>query len=163
MIDQARQNLAGTHGRVELADIEQFITEPGSLDLITARLCLLYVAELDHIMNFVVRRLGPGGRFIFTVMHPVITSFDNRSTDPRTSWTVDDYFSAGPRVRSWLGSDVTWHHPTIENYVQAVIGAGLTLTTLRECEPRPERLIGHPEELARRQRVPLFLLLNASV
>ena len=163
MIEMAKQNLAGTPGRVELTDIEDVIPPPRSLDLVTARLSLHYVPALDRIMNAAAQGLAADGRFIFTVVHPVITSYDNQPTRPRTSWTVDDYFHPGPRMRNWLGSKVTWYHRTIEDYVNAVTEAGLTLTALRECQPEPARFDGHTEELARRQRVPLFLLLNARV
>lgn len=163
MIDIAKLNLAGTRGSVELANIENVAPPSGSLDLITARLSLHYVADLDRIMSAAAQGLSAGGRFIFTVVHPVITSYDNQPTGPRTNWTVDDYFHTGPRMRNWLGSEVTWHHRTIEDYVNAVTEAGLTLTALRECEPDPARFDGHTEELARRQRVPLFLLLNMRI
>lgn len=54
-------------------------------------------------------------------------------------------------------------HRTIQDYVSAVTEAGPTLTALRECEPAPARFNGHTDELARRRRVPLFLLLNPRV
>jgi hypothetical protein len=59
-----------------------------------------------------------------------------------------------------MGSRVTWYHRTIENYVAAMTRAGLTVTSLRECEPDPARFDGDTDELTRRRRVPLFLLLN---
>ncbi len=59
-----------------------------------------------------------------------------------------------------MGSRVTWHHRTIENYFAAMTRAGLTVTSLRECEPSPGRFDGDTDELNRRRRVPLFLLLN---
>lgn len=163
MIETANRNLAGTPGSVELADIEDVNPPAGSLDLITARLSLHYVADVGRIVKVAAQALAANGRFIFTVVHPVITSYDNEPTGPRTNWTVDDYFDTGPRVRNWLGSTVTWYHRTIQDYVRAVTEAGLTLTALRECEPDPARFNGHTDELARRRRVPLFLLLNARI
>jgi SAM-dependent methyltransferase len=163
MIEMAKQNLAGTSGSVKRADIDHVIPPPGSLDLITARLSLHYVADVGRIMKVAAQGLAADGRFIFTVVHPVITSYDNQPTGPRTNWIVDDYFNNGPRLRNWLGSKVTWHHRTIQDYVRAVTEAGLTLTSLRECEPDPARFDGHADELARRQRVPLFLLLNTRI
>lgn len=41
-----------------------------------------------------------------------------------------------------------------------LLHAGLTLTALRECEPVPARFANEPGELARRRRVPLYLLLR---
>jgi len=163
MIELAGRNLAGTAGTVELADIEDVSPPAGSLDMITARLSLHYVADVGRVLKVAAEALATEGRFIFTVVHPVITSHDNQPTGPRTSWTVDDYFNTGPRVRNWLGSQVTWHHRTIQDHVGLVTEAGLTLTALRECEPVPERFDGHADELARRRRVPLFLLLNTRI
>jgi len=98
-----------------------------------------------------------------TVVHPVITSYDNRPDGPRTTWTVDDYFNPGQRIRAWMGSQVTWHHRTIENYFATLARSGLTVTSLRECEPDAARFEGDTYELIRRRRVPSFLLLNARV
>ncbi len=151
MVELATSNLAGTTGQIRLAAIADVVPSPGSLDLITARLSLHYLAALDRVVRIAARGLAAGGRFIFTVVHPVITSHDNHPAGARTDWTVDDYFQAGPRVREWLGSTVTWHHRTIEDYVRAVTTAGLTLTALRECEPESTRFAGHADELARRR------------
>lgn len=143
-----------------LADIEDFAPLSHSVDLVTARLSLHYVADLDRVLLSCTQALAPGGRLIMTVVHPVITSHDNRPTGPRTTWTVDNYFERGPRIRAWMGSKVTWHHRTVEDYVTSMTRAGLTVTSLRECEPDPARCDGDPDELVRRRRVPLFLLLN---
>lgn len=59
--------------------------------------------------------------------------------------------------------DVTWYHRTVERYVDAIVGVGITLTSLRECQPAADRFAGDTDELARRRRVPLFLLLNGHV
>jgi SAM-dependent methyltransferase len=161
MIDQATRTLTGTAGAVSQLDIDDVVVEPDSLDLVTARLSLHYIPDLDSVVDAVAQGLVTGGRLIFTVVHPVITSHDNHPSGPRTTWTVDDYFTVGPRQRTWMGSSVTWHHRTIEDYVTAVTVAGLTVTSLRECKPEPARFDGHTDELARRRRVPLFLLVNA--
>lgn len=58
--------------KVRLADIADVATPPGSLDLITARVSLHYLADLDHVVKVAARGLAAGGRFTFTVVHPVI-------------------------------------------------------------------------------------------
>lgn len=120
-----------------------------------------YVADLDRAFATCARALAPAGRLIVTVVHPVITSCDNHPAGPRTTWTVDDYFNPGPRIRMWMGSQVTWYHRSIETYFAAATGAGLTVTSIKECEPDPARFAGDIDELNRRRHVPLFLLLNA--
>ena len=161
MVEQARRQLAHTpDGRVELGDLEDFAAPADSADLVTCRLALHYVENIHPVLTAVARCLAPGGRFVMTVVHPVITSHDNRPDGPRTSWTVDHYFDPGPRTRPWFGSETTWHHRTVEHYVHTLLAAGLTLTALRECEPVPARCASEPGELTRRRRVPLYLLLR---
>jgi hypothetical protein len=52
---------------------------------------------------------------------------------------VDDYFLNGPRDQQLLGARTVWHHRTVEDYVSGLLGAGFTLTGLRECVPRRAR------------------------
>jgi len=161
MIEDASRRLAGTtNGRVELGDLEDYTAASGSADLVTCRLALQYVEDVRPVMDAVAHCLTPGGRFVMTAVHPVITSPDNWPDGPRTSWTVDHYLEPGPRTRPWFGSETLWHHRTVEQYAQALLHTGLTLTARRECAPIPTRCADEPGELARRRRVPLYLLLR---
>ncbi len=123
------------------------------------------MADLDGVLAACARAraLRPGGRIVVTVMHPVITSHDNRRDgEDRTTWTVDDYFVPGPRLQRWLGGEVVWHHRTFETYVASLFAAGFALDLLSECAPRADQL-RDPGELARRRRVPLFLLFAGTL
>ncbi|GGT47602.1 methyltransferase [Nonomuraea spiralis] len=164
MTRAATATLAGTPGRVERMDIERFSAPPRTFDLIISRLALHYVDDLDAVLAACRHCLSPGGRLLITVVHPVITSHEARQSteQARTDWVVDDYFHPGTRQRDWLGNTVTWHHRTIEDYVTALTRAQFAITALRECPPRPDRFNGDMAALARRQRVPLFLLLAGS-
>jgi SAM-dependent methyltransferase len=161
MVEVARETLRGTAGEVELGDIEDFSAPAGAFDLVVSRMALHYVEDVSRVLAACHACLVPGGRVVFTVVHPVVTSHDARaSTDElRAGWVVDDYFSGGPREQDWLGGAVVWHHRTVEAYVTALHGAGFALTALSECPPRRERFGGDDAELARRSRMPLFLLL----
>ena len=161
MVEAARETLRGTAGEVERGDIEDFSAPPGAFDLVVSRMALHYVEDVARVLSACHACLAPGGRVVFTVVHPVITSHDARASteELRADWVVDDYFAAGPRELDWLGAAVVWHHRTIEAYVAALQGAGFALTALRECPPRRERFEGDEAELARRSRIPLFLLL----
>jgi SAM-dependent methyltransferase len=162
MIDAARDALRGTAGEVRRGEVEGFSAPAGSYDLVMSRMALHYVEDLEAALAACRSCLSPGGRMVFTVVHPVITSHDARATsdEPRTSWLVDDYFAAGPRELGWLGGRVVWQHRTVEQYVVAFQGAGFRLTGLSECPPRAERFAGDDAELGRRRRIPLFLLLS---
>ena len=161
MVEVARETLRGTAGEVEHGDIEDFAAPPGAFDLVVSRMALHYVEDVARVLSACHACLAPGGRVVFTVVHPVITSHDARAStaELRADWVVDDYFAEGPRELDWLGAAVVWHHRTIERYIAALQGAGFTLAAVRECAPRRERFAGDDAELARRSRIPLFLLL----
>ncbi|WP_431920086.1 class I SAM-dependent methyltransferase [Nonomuraea jabiensis] len=160
MVEAANAALCGTAGRVEMADIEDFSAPPSSFDLVVSRLAFHYVEDIEPVLAALHGCLSPGGRIVFTVVHPVLTSHDSGVREKRTSWVVDDYFLQGPREREWMGGTVTWFHRTIEDYVAAFMKSGFSLSSLRECAPCEDRFAGDADELARRRRVPLFLLLS---
>jgi SAM-dependent methyltransferase len=163
MVRAALQALAGTTGEVVLGDIEDLAEPAESFDLVLSRMALHYVADLGPVLRVCRACLAPGGRLVFTVVHPVITSNDAResSGEPRQSWVVDDYFVSGPRDQQWLGTRTVWQHRTIEDYVSELLGAGFVLTNLRECAPRRERF-DDDAEFERRLRIPLVLLLSGA-
>lgn len=160
MVRAARSTLDGTFGEVVQGDIEDFASPPGTFDLVVSRLALHYVEDLGGVLAACRACLAPGGRIVFTVVHPVITSHDARAAtnELRTDWVVDDYFAAGPRRRDWMGGTVDWHHRTIEDYLAELGRAGFALTALRECAPRRDRFTD-ADEFARRRRVPSVLLV----
>jgi SAM-dependent methyltransferase len=154
--------LTDTTGEAVLCDIEDLAEPAESFDLVLSRMALHYVADLGRVFRACHACLAPGGRVMFTVVHPVITSHDAResSTEPRQNWVVDDYFDTGPRDQQWLGTRTVWHHRTVEDYVTELRNAGFALINLRECAPHRERFDDHAE-FERRRRIPLVLLLAA--
>ena len=135
--------------------------ERGRFDLITCRTVLHYLADVGPILREVTSLLAPEGRFVASVVHPVITCRDQPDDGPRLDWTVDDYFLPGPRRRRWFGSNVVWYHRTVEEWVAAIVEAGMTVDGLREAPPVRERFEDDESEFSRRRRVPLFLVLGA--
>jgi SAM-dependent methyltransferase len=161
MVEAARDALFGTVGEARRESIERFSAPPASFDVVISRMALHYVEDLDAALAACRTCLVHDGRMVFTVVHPVITSHDARASgdELRASWLVDDYYEEGPRDVEWLGERVVWHHRTVERYVASFQRAGFRLTVLSECAPRPERFGDEDEELARRMRIPLFLLV----
>jgi SAM-dependent methyltransferase len=159
MVAAARKTLAGTAGRVEQAAMETWPYPVTAFDLVVSSLALQYVAEVEAVFAGVYRALVEGGRFVFSVEHPIITSCDRGwQTPQRQDWIVDDYFVVGPRETSWLGGRVIRQHRPLEDYVGALQEAGFALDRLRESRPQRERFTDQAE-YERRRRIPLFLFL----
>ncbi|HEU4322486.1 MAG TPA: methyltransferase domain-containing protein [Roseiflexaceae bacterium] len=160
MVALADKHLEGRPGRVLLQQVEDWDYPPEAFDLVVSRLALHYVADLSALCKQIYRTLKPGGRLVFSVEHPVITSCDRSwpADTPRQEWTVDDYFITGERVTRWLGSTVRKYHRTVEDHFAALQSAGLAVVALREGAPHPEHF--HDQQtFERRRRIPLFLFL----
>ena len=159
MVAVARQALAGTPGEVHHAAIETWAYPEATFDLVVSRLALHYLADVEPVFARVYGALAAGGRFVFSVEHPVITSCHRGwQSGQRQDWLVDDYFDLGPRVTSWLGGRVVKYHRTVEAYVAAFQRAGFVIERLRESHPQ-RALFADEAEYHRRKRIPLFLFL----
>jgi ubiquinone/menaquinone biosynthesis C-methylase UbiE len=162
MIAVAKAKHATQKVQFIVGDVEDFSPPKNCVDVVTARMVLHYVADIDTALARVAQCLGTSGRLVLSVVHPVITSNETAYPGPRTTWIVDRYFESGPRQRSWFGSTVTWYHRTIEQYITALQRAGFRLKSLSECEPSAQLLSELPGELERRRRVPLTLVIAAT-
>lgn len=158
MASVARQKLANTSGQIIVQTIEDWTYPHLAFDLVISRLALHYVADIVAIFTKVFDAIAPSGKFVFSVEHPVITSFDD-------GWTagtriVDNYFKTGLRVTNWLGGTVQKYHRTVEEYFHLLQETGFIITDLREANPQRE-YFQNVETYERQKRIPLFLILAA--
>lgn len=162
MIELAKKNVEPGYSKVILSWLEDYTPPENMFDLVVSSLALHYVADVGHLMTKIRRSLKPGGRFIFSVEHPVITSCNEalENSTLRQSWIVDNYFQRGPRQVKWMGDTVTKYHRTIEDFLNELSKAGLELERLRESDP-PKQFFSDESLWIRRRRTPLFLFLSA--
>jgi SAM-dependent methyltransferase len=162
MLRLAHETLVGTSGQVTAATIEGWAYPATTADLVISRLALHYVENVDLTFRQTFKTLAPGGRLVFSVEHPVISSCNRALGDDgrRREWIVDDYHVSGRRVIRWLGKEVVKYHHTVEEFFGGLQRAGFTVEALREARPRREAFL-REETYQRRLRIPLFLLLAA--
>jgi SAM-dependent methyltransferase len=162
MVEHATRHLAETVGQVMQADIRSWAYPRNAFDIVLARLVLHYIHDVDNVFQQVFQTLRAGGRFIFSVEHPVITSCDRARAGGgvRQEWIVDDYFAIGQRVTHWLGGYVIKYHRTVEAYFLGLQQAGFVVERLRESRPERHRFTDEAT-YHRRKRIPLFLFLAA--
>ena len=160
MAAAAREMLAGANGEVRHCAIEHWDAPAAAFDLAVARLSLHYLADLGPVFARIYHALADGGRLVFSVEHPVITSCSRGwpAGTLRQDWVVDDYFATGLRESAWMGGTVRKYHRTVEDYFRALQDAGFVVEQLRESCPQREQFVDeHTYE--RRRRIPLFLFL----
>jgi SAM-dependent methyltransferase len=162
MIAAARQTLHGMSGEVVQHTIEDWVYPDRAFDCVVSRLAFHYVSDFASLCSSLYATLVPGGRLIFSVEHPVITSCDRGWTSGtlRQDWIVDNYFEVGLRETQWLGATVQKYHRTVENYFGTLQQAGFVIEQLRESTPQRENF---PDQATyqRRKGIPLFLFFAA--
>jgi SAM-dependent methyltransferase len=161
IVQAAQKAFQQSIGQVVHAKIEDWIYPVNHFNLVISRLALHYVATLDDTFNKVNSALKSGGRFVFSIVHPVITSCDRsrKGGGARQDWIVDDYFATGSRQVYFMGEYVEQYHRTIEDIYKALRDADFFIEQLRESRPKLE----HFTDITlyeRRMRIPLFLLFS---
>lgn len=158
----AQEHLTAVGGALYHDSIEGWTYPETVFDLVVSRLALHYTDRIEQTFAKIYGALKPGGRLIFSVEHPVLTSSNAAATTSgrRYEWIVDNYFITGARNVTWMGSAVIKFHRTVEDYFTALQRTGFTVEHLRESRPRPENFTD-PELYKRRTRIPLFLFLAA--
>ncbi|MCM3596782.1 class I SAM-dependent methyltransferase [Metabacillus idriensis] len=161
MCHKAAETLKGTKGRVIQSTMEEYSFPPAEFDLVVSQVALHYLEDFAGIANKVYQTLKSGGKFVFSVQHPLLTASFKSMTESgkKSDWIVDDYFHSGKRTEPWIGEEVVKYHRTTEEYFTALQNAGFLISGLNEGTPQAANF-DDPEEYKRRMRIPLFLLFS---
>lgn len=147
------------------ADLETIGLPRAAFDLAYSSLALHYIVNLDRLFATIHAALKPGGRFVFSAEHPLMTAPTRPGwatlADGKKIWPVERYAEEGPRTTDWIAKGVVKQHRSIANYVNLLIAAGFTVRHLDEWAPSPAQVARHPEWAEERQR-PCFLLAAAA-
>ncbi len=99
-----------------------------------------FVADAAAVMREVARVLRPGGRWVFSVTHPMQWMF---SDDPGEAGlrVIQSYFDRTPYAEIDAAGRPTYvaHHRTLSDRVRDIVAAGLALDDLVEPEWPAER------------------------
>lgn len=160
MVDVANTIHANASGTIVHDTIERWAYPEAQFDLVISRLALHYIADLASTFANVYKSLRPNGRFVFSILHPIITSCDKsrEGNRKRQDWTVDRYFVPGSRKVYMMNEYVEQHHRTIENIYTTLQDANFKIDRLREAQPKRENFTDDAL-FERRRRIPLFLFL----
>ena len=157
MVEAARE--ADPGGEYVVADAAALPFPDEHADLVVAFMSLMDVDDMPGAAGEFARVLQPGGRLALAVVHPMNSAheYDREGKHP-ADWLVltESYFDR--RVyrdeieRGGLRMVFESRHWTLEDYFDAILGAGFQVERLREI-PDPDH--------TRWSRYPLFLHLRA--
>jgi SAM-dependent methyltransferase len=143
--------------------IENFVPDEESFDVAVASLVLHYVADYQAVLKRVSKSVVAGGRFVFSVEHPICTALPAQKwcVDPDNvarHWPVDEYRNEGERITKWFVDNVVKYHRTVETYVNGLLDVGFTLARMEEPGPSSQAIQQDPQLDAHRRRPPLLVI-----
>ncbi|MGB0111648.1 MAG: class I SAM-dependent methyltransferase [Ilumatobacteraceae bacterium] len=146
------------------ADLDEVELTPDSFDLAYSSLAFHYLTDVERLFVRVARSLRPGGRFVFSCEHPILTAPSAQAFIDGPNgrvWALDHYQVEGERVTNWLADGVVKQHRTLSTYFTALRHAGFDVTDLVEWRPSATELVAHPDWAMELHR-PTFLLIGAT-
>lgn len=127
------RTLAADHGEaidfIEASVTDMPMIEEGTYDLAFSAFAFQWVKDLSACFSEAHRVLKPGGRFVFSVDHPLY-----RCLDPETGDLTTSYFDDTPRrnYSEKLDAEMVIYRRTVSDIVTAVLDAGFSIDALRE-------------------------------
>ncbi|MCU0311243.1 MAG: class I SAM-dependent methyltransferase [Acidimicrobiales bacterium] len=139
-----------------------------SFDAVVCCLVFEHIDDLDEALAEVARVLRPGGRFVFCLNHPLISTpgsgwIDDHVLDPPEQyWRIGPYLAETEEVEQVeKGVFIRFLHRPLGRYVNTMADVGLRLERLLEPPPPPGFLDRAPEYGAA-DTIPRLLTLVAT-
>jgi SAM-dependent methyltransferase len=161
MLARAREMTSDAAIVYRRADLETLALPENAFDLAYSSLTLHYLVNLPALFAQVHRALASGGRFVFSVEHPLMTAPSKqgwRIEEGRHVWPVDGYLAEGPRTTDWLAKGVVKQHHTMATYLNLLIATGFSILKIDEWGPTDAQIAAHPEWACERERPPFLLV-----
>jgi len=166
MIERARRETDDAAITYLLGSIEEFDFPPETFDCVFSSLAFHYIESFDGVCDRVARVLTGGGRFVFSIEHPIYTAPANPGwavdSAGERAWPLNQYQDQGARRTDWLVPGVLKYHRTVSTYVNTLIRHGFQLTRIEEWGPTATELAARPALEDERHR-PIFMLVAASL
>jgi SAM-dependent methyltransferase len=164
MLARAEAMTEGRGVSYRQADLEGLTLPKAAFDLAYSALALHYLRDLGRLFGVVHRALVPGGRFVFSIEHPIYMASRKagwiETADGGRVWPVDSYQMEGARVTDWLAPGVVKIHRTLGTLLNALIAAEFTIRHVEDWGPTDAQVAAQPALAEERER-PTFLLVAA--
>lgn len=133
------------------------LLENAAFDAVTCNFGLSDIDELDPAIAAVSHALRPGGRFVFSILHPCFAGGKDISASwPATGRYYDEGHWTAGEARSELRRQVGASHRMLSTYLNALRAHGLWLDRMAEPLPEPHWDPAHDAD-----RKPVYLVARS--
>lgn len=165
MLDKAKTLNSAPNIEYLKSTMEDYTYPDQAFDFVISSLAIHYIADYKKLVLDVHKTLKIGGKFVFSVEHPVFTaegSEDWRYSDTGEilDFPVDNYYYEGKRTANFLGEKVTKYHRTLTTYINTLLCNGFSVNAVIEPQPPSDMMDipGMKDEMRR----PMMLIISAT-
>lgn len=165
MLDKAKALNTAPNIEYLKSTMEDYTYPDQAFDFVISSLAIHYIADYKKLVLDVHKTLKIGGKFVFSVEHPVFTaegSEDWRYSDTGEilDFPVDNYYYEGKRTANFLGEKVTKYHRTLTTYINTLLCHGFAVNAVIEPQPPSDMMdiVGMKDEMRR----PMMLIISAT-
>lgn len=164
MLEAAKERNSDPRIDYQHIAMEDLSFPDNSFDVVLSSLAFHYVKDFETLIRNISCWIRPGGEFVFSVEHPVFTSYGSQdwyydANGNILHFPVDRYYYEGKREAVFLGEQVIKYHRTLTTYLETLLQNGFELQHIIEPAPPEEMLdiAGMKDEMRR----PMMLLVSA--
>lgn len=135
-----------------------------TFDVVLSSLAFHYIKDFEPLVKNIFRWMKQGGTFVFSVEHPVFTSYGTQDwyydeNGKILHFPVDNYYYEGKREAVFLGEKVIKYHRTLTTYLNTLLQNGFEIQHV--IEPQPPEEMMELEGMKDEMRRPMMLLVSA--
>lgn len=164
MLEIAKNRNFSSNIEYQCMAMEDLDFSKNTFDIVISSLAFHYVKDFEGLVKKISIWLKEGGEFVFSVEHPVFTSYGSQDwyygeDGNILHFPVDNYYYEGKRQAVFLGEKVIKYHRTLTIYLSCLLQNGFELKNIIEPQPSQEMLKfpGMKDEMRR----PMMLLVSA--
>lgn len=165
MLAVAQKKCEGYPIKLVHSPMENLVFSEESFDVVLSSLAFHYVRDFHNLVSSISNWLTPGGNFVFSVEHPIFTSYGSQDwyygeNGEILHFPVDNYFYEGKREAVFLGEKVIKYHRTLTTYLNELLENGFVINKV--IEPQPPENMMYLEGMKDEMRRPMMLLISAT-
>lgn len=164
MLEIAKQKNNDKKIKYQCIAMEDLHLPVDTFDIVLSSLAFHYIKNFTLLVKNISSWLKKGGEFVFSVEHPVFTSYGTQDwyydkNGNILHFPVDNYYYEGEREAIFLEEKVTKYHRTLTTYLNTLLQNGFIIQHIIEPKP-PKEMLNIPG-MRDEMRRPMMLLVSA--